>query len=314
MDMEGFANELIVRIEGQTLEDGTFQKGNFDNFILVGSGGEKGKGKTVFTCQLSKIICKKKGIPYHRTATKEKPYTFDLIVFSATTEDIVEWVKKLPDFTPIHIDEITKVGYKRDFQKAHVKKLIKFIKICRKFKKIVIGNDPDFWDIDKDLRNLADFRVICLKRGMVQVRGKSKNPDRVDKWCRDECAEKISKFAGKNEMSISKIMEGIRQSAGFQYDIRVPDMDEDEYNAYEQLSKEMELKSFEEESQSILEQRLWIMAVNLLTFHETTQDCALALNRLYQESVWHKDGAKPPFTDSWLRNIRNRGKSVGVVA
>ena len=305
MDLDGFANELITRVKGMEMEDGTFKKGNFDNFVIADSGGEKGKGKSVFSIQLSKVICKKIGIPYHRTATLAKPFTFDYIVFDAKVEILIEWVKTLPDCTPIHIDELTKIGYKRDFQKEHVKKLIKFIKICRKFRKIVIG---------KDLRNLADYRGICLKRGIVQVKGKSKNPDRVDKWCREETDAKIRELAGENELSINRIMQGIRQSPGYQYDIIIADLEDTEYAAYETLSKEMELKSFEEESQTALEQRITILTlVALKKFEGNSGALALEMNRLYQKSVWFKPGAKALVSDAWPRSIKQNARAYGVV-
>lgn len=222
--LDYFADSLLGRIDK-----------NFDNVIIVDSGGVKGPGKSTWSIKLSKKICLKIGYKY----------SYKLIIFNPTSEKIVNKVKTLPEGCPIHIDETTLVAYKRDFQKEFAKKLIKFINICRKFKKVVIFNNPDFWDLDKDLRNLADYRVTILKRGMSQIRGKYANPEVEDKWLRKQSMEIIDHHIKSDPTSIDNVIAAIRKTPNYLYDIPFTPLKDKEYGKYERLSKIEELKSIE---------------------------------------------------------------------
>jgi hypothetical protein len=209
---------------------------NFDNVIIIDSGSIKGTGKSSFSIKLSKRICEKIGYKY----------TYDLIIFNPTSEKIVDMVKNLPKGCPIHIDETSRVAYKRDWQKEFSKNLIKFINICRKFGKIVIFNNPDFWDLDKDLRNLADFRITILKRGMAQVRGKYANPEVEDKWLRIKSMESIDNNIKSDPTNIENVIGALRKTPNFLFDLPFTELTPEEYDAYEGLSKVEELKGMVE--------------------------------------------------------------------
>jgi len=219
--LDSFAELLLGRI-----------KKKFDNVIIVDSGSIKGTGKSTFSIKLSKKICLKIGYKY----------SFKLIIFNPTSRKIIEKVKTLPIGCVIHIDETTRVAYKRDFQKEFSKNLIKFINICRKFGKIVIFNNPDFWDLDKDLRNLADFRVTILKRGMAQVRGKYVNPEVDDKWLRKQSTEIIDHHIKSDPTSVDNVIGAIRKTHNYLFDLPFTELKEKEYEEYEKLSKVEELK------------------------------------------------------------------------
>lgn len=279
MNIEGFAKELNVRINC-----------NFDSVIIVDSGGVKGTGKSVFSMSLAKALCKL--INYS--------FSLDLIIFNPDEARIVELVKTLPDGAPIIIDEASKVFYKRDFQKDYQKNLIKFINVCRKFRKIIILNNPDFWDLDKDLRNLADFRAVIVKRGLVQIRGKSPNPDLKDKWLRDASIEKIEESTKGNITNLDGVCAALRRLPNHLYDITIPDMDKDEYSRYENLAKKEELKSFIEDkpTEYIL---LRIMAMTTTELAERISKLA----SLLPEDVLIKEG---------LENFRSMGlKSIATL-
>jgi hypothetical protein len=209
---------------------------NFDNVVIIDSGSIKGTGKSSFSIKLCKRICEKIGYKY----------TYDLIIFNPTSEKIVDMVKNLPKGCPIHIDETSRVAYKRDWQKEFSKNLIKFINICRKFGKIVIFNNPDFWDLDKDLRNLADFRITILKRGMAQVRGKYANPEVEDKWLRVKSMESIDNNIKSDPTNIDNVIGALRKTPNFLFDLPFNELNPEEYDAYEGLSKVEELKGMVE--------------------------------------------------------------------
>lgn len=297
MDLEGFARELVVRVENE-----------FDSVVIVDSGSVKGTGKSVFSMKLSQEICKIINYPYHKSGK----YSFDLIVFNPTDEKIVDLVKNLPDGCVIHIDEASKVAYKRDFQKEYQKNLIKFVKICRKFKKIVILNDPDFWDLDKDLRNIADFRVIIVKRGLAQVKGKSTNPDLKDKWLRDKCIEVIETHTGnKKVFDLDSTRAGIKKTPNWLYDIPFGAMPKEEYQAYCELSKKEEVKSFKEnvDAKNV---RYQALVYTLLNNGEKARTLAKKVNITLKNSIYADKIEQYAIRDSSLWNIRNNWKSLAT--
>lgn len=294
MDISNFAKELVVRIEK-----------DFDSVVIVDSGAVKGTGKTVFSIKLCKEICKL--IDYK--------YSFDLIVFNPTSEKIVDLVKTLPRGCPLHIDEASKVAYKRDYQKEYQKDLIKFVNICRKFGKIIIYNNPDFWDLDKDLRNLADFRVIIVKRGLGQVKGKSPNPDLKDKWLRDKSIEIIEGYIKRDITKLERTRSGIRKTPNFLYDIPFGNMDSQEYEDYVKLSKKEEIRSFQE---TVEAKRLWIryafymllspdILQKLLDERLTSVKVSKILNNLIYHSINAQEITKLKIN---ARTIRDYRKSV----
>lgn len=263
---------------------------NFDSIIIVDSGGVKGTGKSVFSMQLAKLLCKL--INY--------TFSFDLIVFNPDEARIIEMVKNLPEGCPILIDEASKVFYKRDFQKDYQKNLIKFINVCRKFRKIIILNNPDFWDLDKDLRNLADFRVVIVKRGLAQVRGKSPNPDLKDKWLRDFTSDKIEEYTKGDITKVEKVRLALKKIPNHLFDIPIADMDKEEYKRYEELSKREELKAFIEDKPT--EYILLRMMAYMLSLYETeTKPLATKLNNLFYQSSWAKDTTRPLISAEYLR-------------
>jgi hypothetical protein len=276
-----FAHILIDRINGVIKEGGRAIKGNYDNFIIVDSGGNKGKGKTVFSVQLSKAICKIIGFPYSRK---------ELMVLDPTSEKIKERVKNLPKGCPIHIDEAILIAYLRDFQKEDLKDLIKFINLCRKHKKIIIFNTPDFWTIDKGLRNMADYRVICIVRGLAHVNCKWVNPETEDKWLRRENEEKISKFV-KNVAEVSGVISGIRQCLNHLYDIKYNDLDEREYADYEEESLAREMQSYEVQAMPIWKLRFLFLITKLLKYHVKPDIITVLINEGIAEYCkgWKKE-------------------------
>jgi len=228
MNLRDFAEILVERVN----------KG-WDSVVIVDSGSVKGTGKTTFSLHMCKEVCELIGEEFSLKRC---------VIFDPTNEKIVESVKRFPLAFPLDIDEAGKVAYKRNWNKEYQKKLIIFISVCRKHGKIIFFNHPSFWQLDTDLRDLADYRVTILKRGIALVRAKDPNPEAKDKWLRDETEELIQKYRGKNILEIDRIIEAIKQAPNFLFEIRFPEFDQNIYKKYEEMSKEEELKSFYEAS------------------------------------------------------------------
>jgi hypothetical protein len=293
---------LVDRIEGVAMEDGKFQKGNFDNFIVVESGSFKGVAKTVFSMQISKAICKIIKYKYNRK---------ELMVLDPNNEKIKDLIKNLPKACPVHIDEAILIGYKRDFGKDPNKDLIKFINLCRKHKKIIIMNIPDFWDLDKGLLNLCDYRITAVVRGQVHVRIKWLCGDSKDKWLRDESIDKQSFI--KNAVDYSGEMSRIRSMRNYLFDIKFEDLPDAEYDEYEKDSIEREMISFEFQAMDKWKLRFFIIVLQITRYKLITWE---KLTSLLNEGImkhcraWKLNPAGQVLTASSLRHIKKNQAPV----
>lgn len=66
-------------------------------------------------------------------------------------------------------DEAVRTGYKRNFYEEDQKKLIAIVNMYRDNYNIYNGCIPNFYDLDKDLRNLCTIHIHVIGRGMAVV-------------------------------------------------------------------------------------------------------------------------------------------------
>lgn len=227
--LQFFAKELNKRTE----ED-------FDSILIVESGAVKGTGKTTFSIGLCKEICKLLGIPYDIKK---------LMILDATEDKIRKLARELSRGVPIHVDEAIFLAYKRDYNEDATKKFVKFVNICRKFGHPVILNVPWFWDLDKDIRNLADYRVTIVKRGIALVRQKDINTDTEDLWLRKDSGEIQAKEIGYDMTDIQGIIRGVTKCKNLLFKLSFAKLREEEYEIYKQLSLSEEGKQLEQPDQ-----------------------------------------------------------------
>lgn len=209
---------------------------DWDSLVIVESGATKGTGKTTFSVQLCKEICNIIGVPYDLGK---------MMVIDATEDKIRTLAKTLPRGTPIHADEAVMFAYKRDYNEDATKKFVKFVNICRKFGHPLILNIPWFWDLDKDVRNLADYRITVPMRGVACVRQKDINSDSEDLWLRKESDERQMKEIGHDMTDITGVVEGIKKCRNFQFVINFGKLDDATYKTYRELSMANEGKQLE---------------------------------------------------------------------
>lgn len=206
-------------------------KQRLDSICIVESGSVKGTGKTVFTTDISKDLCKNIGIQWDLKK---------MLMMNATTDKLMNLVKSQPYGYPVPVDEAIFLAYKRDYSEDPVKNLVKFLNICRKFRKPVFLNTPSFWDLDRDVRSLCDFRVTVVKRGIACIRGKYTNPEYEDLWLREESKDIIDKEIGSDMTDLNGVIRGINKCRNHLFDIVFPNMPEQEYLDYEKLSMSQE--------------------------------------------------------------------------
>lgn len=79
-------------------------------------------------------------------------------------------------------DEAINVGYKRDFQEVDQKDLIKILNMYRDHRNVLILCVPNFWDLDRDLRNMVKIRIDLIRRGFGIVHTQVKTMYTNDPW------------------------------------------------------------------------------------------------------------------------------------
>lgn len=291
ISINDFSDELIQRT-----------KDEFDNVIIEESGSMKGTGKTVFSMLSSMDICKKQGFKY---SLEEN------MVIDAKNETIAEKIKSKPFGYPIHIDEAIKVAYRRNWNEDPQKKLMELIAVCRKHHKIVHANNPAFITLDKDLLDLADYRVIILQRGYALVFGKLKDPNEPDKWMIKE-ANQLMKDRKINRMDVDEVINVLRNMKNCIYEIKFGNVDPKLYERYEALSREMELKSFIEADADSMHARYEALVgiVNILkdTYQTFTwPEVTKAINKYI--AIKEKKGVLTP---SRVREVASEAMGVGL--
>jgi hypothetical protein len=264
-DVKFFANYL----EKRTQED-------WDSLIIVESGATKGTGKTTFSIQLCKAICEKIN------------YTYDikkLMILDATEEKIRKLSIELIKGVPIHVDEAIFIAYKRDYNEDATKKFVKFINICRKYGHPIILNIPWFWDLDKDIRNLCDFRITVPKRGLALLRQKDINTDTEDLWLRKESDVKQLKEIGHDMTDMAGLIRGIQHCRNFLFEIIFSKVDQEEYEIYRKLSLSQEGKQLDTNDKRMFV-LLKLMTWMLLHKGYTAESLANEINKAISESKY----------------------------
>lgn len=155
----------------------TRQKNEFDaNFLVSGSRGD-GKSSLIF-----KALSRIKGFnPWKHQVYKR--------------EDVMGLLKT-QQFGICWDDEAVNSGYKRDFQQTGQKDLIKYVTAYRDNFNIYASAIPNFFSLDKDLRDLVFLHLHVIQRGIAVVhmplQGRLYSQDRWDSKYNAKIEEKWS--------------------------------------------------------------------------------------------------------------------------
>lgn len=159
------------------------QANEFDGNIAV--SGDRGNGKSTV---ISKIFYKMGGFKpkKHQVYTREK--IISLLKYSR--------YGKCMD------DEAINSGYKRDFQNKGQQELIKILNVYRDNYNIYGSAIPNFFSLDKDLRDLYFIHLHVIERGLAVVhmplQGRLYSQDRWDAKHNAKIEDKWSKAFQKN--------------------------------------------------------------------------------------------------------------------
>lgn len=155
------------------------QTNKFDGNIVV--SGDRGNGKSTL---ISKI--------FYRMGNF-KPWKHQVY----NRDDVISLLKS-QQYGLCFDDEAVNSGYKRDFQDKVQQELIKIVTAYRDNYNIYASAIPNFFSLDKDLRDLTFLLLFVVRRGMAIVHMPLQGRMYLrDKWDSDNNRKKEMKYTNK---------------------------------------------------------------------------------------------------------------------
>lgn len=191
---------------------------NKDTPLVV--SGYPGEGKSVLAREIAKLF--------------DKRYNDERNCIYSRKE-LLEKVESFPPSAFI-LDEAINMLYKRDWGTAGQKELIKVLNICRSKKHLLIFVQPEFADMDKDIRNSRiRLWIYAIKRGVASIF----RPERTigggqDPWNLETNNKLVKQFVNRSGQTMGTI-EGAYRTSNFLSFLRWSDVSKEEYQVYEEV-------------------------------------------------------------------------------
>ena len=141
------------------------QKLEYPNIIFVSGLSETGVGKSTLIWKIARRF----------SCFKPEKYMF------YSRKDVMRVIEG-EQYKFIFDDEAIRSGYKRDFYEKDQKKLITMFNMYRDNFNIYFGSIPNFYSLDKPLRNLCTMHISILHRGTAIVHQPNKRMYTDDPW------------------------------------------------------------------------------------------------------------------------------------
>lgn len=201
------------------------------NFVISGMTGE---GKSTLLIQIMKYYCKLRGIKF----------SFNMLTWSR--EELMSWIdgkkdknnKRVgckPFFTPIGIDELFHLFYRRQWFKGDQISGIQCLNMCRDKKLLIGGCVPNFWDLDSAFASRIRFYIYIPKRSVAWVFEQENSPYAKDKWNYNYNMKMFSKYGNPYFLK------------GFVMEILYNDLSDKEKIAYNNIRNTKRVLALEEE-------------------------------------------------------------------
>lgn len=283
------------------------QENNKD--VLVISTGEKGDGKSNYIMQQARdyilkfgLVCSDCGYEFIYTGRCLKPSRSGLLDMSAirtqdcpkcqssntkrsTSFDFNTWmgydaeeveakIHSLPKFAPLLSDELARYALSMNWNSGESKNMKKLLMQCRTKNLVLMGNLPDFVNLDKTYRNMADYWVRILQRdnnSALALFLKRSKGEHADKFHIKQFQELLGDyFEDTSMLEVERIADAmIRKHPCVEDSFKIPPLPKDLYADYERYR---DSKVFaKEEKDLILDERIIskIFVYNLLENWET---------------------------------------------
>jgi hypothetical protein len=119
-------------------------------------------------------------------------------LFDPQVSKLKDIIYGFPKYSALVVDELIRIGYRRNWFKQGNKVLVELYNLCRYQNEASVLCIPDFSDIDSDLQDLVTFWVFVVNRGVAVVFRSDKNPFVKDKWHMNENERLLrDEFKGK---------------------------------------------------------------------------------------------------------------------
>jgi hypothetical protein len=149
-----------------------------DRDVVIGVSGFTGEGKSTFTSHLAK--------EYAKIANTH--WGFDRMTWQR--KEMMTWIDgegrekkgQLPEYSVIVPDELFTMFYRRQWYQEEQIDAIATFNMCRDRHLLVIGNVPNFWDLDGGFTHRIRFYIYIAKRGIAWVFEQENNPFVLDPW------------------------------------------------------------------------------------------------------------------------------------
>lgn len=192
---------------------------NKDSPIII--SGYPGEGKSVLAVKIAKQY--------------DKRFSYDRnLIYSRK-----ELKRKIDDYKPsaFIIDESIDILYKRSWNKSSQREIVRLLNKCRSQGHLLIFVQPQFTDMDKDIRKgRIRLWIYVVKRGVAGVMrplrqlGGSKDP-----WNLKDNNKMIKRKQKELNDDFFGMLEGLYESENFLNYMRWTDLYKDEYDAYEEV-------------------------------------------------------------------------------
>ncbi|MFW6173052.1 MAG: hypothetical protein ACOC5T_04845 [Elusimicrobiota bacterium] len=186
-------------------------------FMITGYPGE---GKSVLAIRIARHF--------------DKRFNYDRnLIYSRS-----ELMEKIENFPPsaFIIDEAINILYKREWNKGAQKDMIKLLNICRSKGHMLIFVQPDFEDMDKDIRKKRlRLWIDVIKRGVgvmykpIKSLGGGSDPWNLDK------NNTILKSQIKKLGIVEGYLEGAAMTENFQNIITWTNLEDEDYKRYDEV-------------------------------------------------------------------------------
>lgn len=201
------------------------QKNKFDCNIVV--SGDRGNGK-------STLIAKALYLTKKYKPQKHQVYS---------REDVIKLLSR-EKYGICFDDEAVNSGYKRDFQNKGQQELIKIVTAYRDNYNIYCSAIPNFFNLDKDLRDLTFIHIHVIERGIgvlhLPIQGRLYSQDKWDTKNNAQLENKWNKLRSKNP-NYSPPYHQLSTFRGYVY---FEDLTPKQREIYEQIKKEKRKESF----------------------------------------------------------------------
>jgi len=202
------------------------QKNKFDANILV--SGDRGNGKSTFIAKLLYAFG-------NYRPKKHQVYSREEVIKLLSSQK----------YGICFDDEAINSGYKRDFQNKGQQELIKIVTAYRDNFNVYASAIPNFFSLDKDLRDLIFLHIHVIERGIgivhMPVQGRLYSPDRWDA----KNNAKVETSWGKKMARNPKYRVPYSDLSTFRGYLYFRDLTQKQREVYEKVKVEKRQKSFE---------------------------------------------------------------------